>query len=769
MASLVLSPAPWTRLSLLRLRLDFGAVIPRLQSVAVPSKASFSSPPRETPAILSTRNLPYPTSGLNNSVFEDTSEEYSAVSVTRSTQAQASSPSESEDTPAMLSIRALPYPSTGLDTSVFEDMTDEYGAIPVTLSSQAIKSRHPSRILAGLVHQKQFSTAMKVREELVEMGIKIKPNWVYAKMALHALSDNENDKKQQAADFLAWWSLIPHASAQYLSRHTLREFINKDLVVDIAVLARFALTAASLGHGSRVAEDIIPVIVRNAHPDFSAAFMRKFREADLRFQRTRHRRDTHKTPERASRLWLRDHKRQFGKWYALAIRTQCLASRYSDAVELLQTSHAFRLPCPNFTYSFLLLHLRRAGQWKLAALVQSLWKNSDLQWRKKQQTEEAYMTVAEEQAATITIPEHIVDPIEALRHFLRTLKRPTPHQFLSLIRTYNIDDPDTLMRLRRRIFHRKSAFVRSSWLAAEMTTLTEHSHYNAALLLFANHFFATGVPTWALNQMQELVAREREKPQNPDVLPVLFTVEKMSPWGYHIAHLWQLAVSQAIDVWHLENLYKELLTLVKTSNVHPVQDGQSSAIAESPSLSVAAPALFNGTHFHYFVDAFIRLRRTPRADRIVANMRDLGISPELDTFRSLIYSYALMQNMGRITQFLDMLEAPGVQNCIPIEAAVQSSSEGSSGAGGDPHATTRFPRPDISLYVTAIRGFMEVQQTVHARSIIERLWAKPEYLTHHNEALTESLKQLHDQLSQGLYSLQSINPRVAHSKVLIAS
>ena len=87
----------------------------------------------------------------------------------------------------MIALKDQPYPTTGLDLSVFEDDTEDYGPHVPAVYPGFVAARSPCHVLVDLVRNGEMGDAERVSQELAEMGVPIQQNAVYQRAAVYTL------------------------------------------------------------------------------------------------------------------------------------------------------------------------------------------------------------------------------------------------------------------------------------------------------------------------------------------------------------------------------------------------------------------------------------------------------------------------------------------------------------------------------------------------------------------------------------------------------
>jgi hypothetical protein len=189
-----------------------------------------------------------------------------------------------QDTPAAQALKGIPYPTTALDSSVFEESLEEYDVVARSSIAQGLP-KTSIETLIHLVEIKCYKTAERIRSELVQMGVEIPLNAVYEKAAIEVLRIPKRENLAEA--FAGWFSLVPMAQdSKPRSFSTITQLIfHKSLLLDIPLIRQFGLICASKGYAKKVALQVISHIVRYADPSVSGPFLNEFETLATQYQR----------------------------------------------------------------------------------------------------------------------------------------------------------------------------------------------------------------------------------------------------------------------------------------------------------------------------------------------------------------------------------------------------------------------------------------------------------------------------------------------------
>src|ERR1700722_1453433 len=179
------------------------------------------------------------------------------------------------DTPAMEALKRIPYPTAALDPSVFEEVSEENTAIERHSPARHLP-KTSIQTLIDLLERKRYTAAERVCRELLQMGVEIPLNPIYEKAAIAVLRDP--NRENRAETFARWFSLIPMAhESKPRSFNTICNLLfYKSLIADIPLIQRFGLVCASKGYARKIASQVLPYVIRFTDPSVSSRFLDEF-------------------------------------------------------------------------------------------------------------------------------------------------------------------------------------------------------------------------------------------------------------------------------------------------------------------------------------------------------------------------------------------------------------------------------------------------------------------------------------------------------------
>ena len=178
--------------------------------------------------------------------------------------------------PASVEVEAMPYPQGQPDPCIFEDKTDEYSAVP-TLGTSVFTPLSSSEALASLVCKGDFKAAETLRREMIAHRTPIVRDGLYQRAALDAIRERRtrlrpNDRLEA---FTAWMSLVPDRHEKVHSFYAIRQYIFRSMDhLNLRIVYRFGLVLAKKGYYCNSA--ILQVVATLAHyasPSLTESFL----------------------------------------------------------------------------------------------------------------------------------------------------------------------------------------------------------------------------------------------------------------------------------------------------------------------------------------------------------------------------------------------------------------------------------------------------------------------------------------------------------------
>ncbi|KAJ7634796.1 hypothetical protein FB45DRAFT_909878 [Roridomyces roridus] len=243
----------------------------------------------------------------------------------------------------------LPEPETD-PASIFEDKSHtDYANISISFS-------HPVTSTQGLellVVQESYDHALRLLDELVEVGTEIPFSSSYERAALVAVTAPAQTKAEvddQLLKFRKWFSLIPLADGPPSSAfRAIRERIMLSTLHSLPLIMEFGLIAAEKGYIQGISSPVVNILSMYGEPDVTLEFINELRRRHrLYLERTSNPDDIEK----------QDRKLQVEVMGA-AVRTLASAGRFDHAIQLVPDPKETVFHFTPYTYQFLLAKLQR--------------------------------------------------------------------------------------------------------------------------------------------------------------------------------------------------------------------------------------------------------------------------------------------------------------------------------------------------------------------------------------------------------------------------
>ncbi|KAJ7719184.1 hypothetical protein DFH07DRAFT_315300 [Mycena maculata] len=237
----------------------------------------------------------------------------------------------------------LPEPETDPE-SIFEDKSDvDYADISISSFSPITSTQ----ALELLVAKRKYDQALRVLDELLEVGTKIPFSFSYEAAALSAVKSpaaTKDEMDAQVITFRKWFSLIPPADqCRPRAFRSLCERLISSPFNSLRLLMEFALIAAEKGFASSVYHRVTGVVSMYGDPDITIRYIAELRRRNRIFL------------ERSSRR--ADADILDGKLHAdvvgVAVRVLAKAGRFDHAVELVPDPPETHFHLKPYTYNFL--------------------------------------------------------------------------------------------------------------------------------------------------------------------------------------------------------------------------------------------------------------------------------------------------------------------------------------------------------------------------------------------------------------------------------
>ncbi|KAH7918490.1 hypothetical protein BV22DRAFT_1134558, partial [Leucogyrophana mollusca] len=246
----------------------------------------------------------------------------------------------SSQSPASIAIDTIPYPSSQPDPSIFElPTTDEYTtATPAPVAAPPTSSE----TLVSLVTSDNWKAAVALRDEMLALHIPISPHPAFERAAEHVLR-RARDPASRRDPFSAWFRLVPPASQRWSPLYGIRSVIFRTMPhLELPLVIRFGLLCASKGFfAGATSTQTVAAVFRYARPDAAMAFLAQYEHRVRRF-----------CEENGSEV----RESYWMGLFSLAARTQALAGRVGDAINIVEMAAHRDYRISAFTFSLLLEH-----------------------------------------------------------------------------------------------------------------------------------------------------------------------------------------------------------------------------------------------------------------------------------------------------------------------------------------------------------------------------------------------------------------------------
>ncbi|KAJ6588853.1 hypothetical protein B0H19DRAFT_1248449 [Mycena capillaripes] len=245
----------------------------------------------------------------------------------------------------------LPEPETDPD-SIFEDKSnDDYVGISIS-STPPITS---TRSLEMLVADRNYDDALRVLDELLEVGTDIPFSSAYESAAMSAIkapATTTTEMDDQVRTFKKWFSLIlPADQSRPRTFRTLRDRILLSPLNSLRLIMEFGLIAAEKGYARSTHYQVTTLVSMYGDPDVTLRFIEELRHRNRIFL------------ERSSKIDDIDNldNRLRVDIVGVAVRTLANAGRFEHAVQLIPDPLETIFHLTPYTYNFLLHKMEMTG------------------------------------------------------------------------------------------------------------------------------------------------------------------------------------------------------------------------------------------------------------------------------------------------------------------------------------------------------------------------------------------------------------------------
>ncbi|KAL0960028.1 hypothetical protein HGRIS_011676 [Hohenbuehelia grisea] len=683
---------------------------------------------------------------------------------------------------------SLPLDEAPAD-AVFEDLTEEYATFPQPLENVKSLPRSHDALLSFVMNE-QFDDANHLLDELLAVNSRIPPSHIYEAAAQHVLRTQPSSPEQIDA-FTRWFSLIPDAHAAPRRRfYGTRRLIFLARATNLMAIMRFGLICARKGYIQDIYTAVLPAVFRYAQPDVSMQYISQYEAAYGAYLHNH----SHDHPARQLAV-------ASARFRSLAVKILATTGQPKVALRLLPTEDQLRAgsasPLRSSACSLLLSRLRAAApNGRLDPEVSDLVMLSNTfsglaarPYRDWGVVDPSVAAALMETEASIPDPELTVH-VHALRKAISQNKYPHCQAIVDFLYAYHASGRTrAIAQLRRRAL-RNSRRWGAVWLCAEMIYYRRQRQYDQVITTFMDHFYLTGVPR---AEILILLHKWGYKIENtPRELRAAMR-GKLAPTPYHTALVWHALVSMAETPTAVANLYHQLKQFARGQQFEdPTMLADVGIDRIKPLTPASGIVHVDKAAFTPFVRAFNRWHGPARGAVVLSDMMRLGLRPSVYHYTELAGRFARIGDAKRACMLLDRLEAeyqldvvPGSESDLGTESKEQRTSQDNQDQDNQdtPEAISRtleeassridyeetitdsdpdspesnqawplerpasdayeFPAPNIVLYTSMLRGFLDVKDLDAAVRLQRRIQeCLPEYIFGSDPRLDAALMKL---------------------------
>ncbi|KIM86795.1 hypothetical protein PILCRDRAFT_316585 [Piloderma croceum F 1598] len=620
------------------------------------------------------------------------------------------------DHPSAKALEKMPYPTTSLDHSIFEEESLEYTSTVEELNSSAERIMSSVQVLLQMVSEGRYAAAEKLHAELVDMGVSIPPSHVYEKAARYVLRPSFRGDPLTA--FTNWFSLIPGANVKLRKFRGMRtQLFARDHIPRIDIIMRFGLIAASKGHARYITPEVISVVVRHTEPAVSTQYLADFEKEAMKWTKSAVR--GMKGMKRGT-LVLKD-------MHSLAVRTQAIAGRLGEAVALVQAARHRGVNISEFTYSMLMRRLRRAGDEQALDIVRELapphiQDTFDVPWTSASADEVAEVSTLASRLRTIrkAIKPHscISHPHKSIADFIHDYRETTNRETaISLLRkrAFRCGRPSASdwVLAELHYHHSRNEFVHV------LLVFKNYFHLLGVPADMVRFYIRTRVHKRRIGPGLLRVDRT-----HGDFMSTTKrnSRPKLWPTPYHTALVWG-ALLWMNDNSTVDRLYRRLRSQALQNPVMiSAGDAESPGVSASndeglgnqkDGLAQTPSHVIDGAHFIPFLVAFTKRQQIEQAFQVMSDMVKLGIYPGVEHWTILAGFFARLGDARRVMWILDRMEADG------DTADTRSNSD-----TGMP----KFPAPTLGTYTNVMKSFIQAGRWHLALDVRTRMMTRFQYV-----------------------------------------
>lgn len=678
-----------------------------------------------------------------------------------------SSPVLSEEPPSSRALKEYPYPSSPVDNSLFEEDTIDYSIPPVSFATAPGPGQlgwRPCHVLRNLVWHRNFADAERVYMELQQTGTPIEPDVTYDILAHYIVRTPDYPNRLEA--FARWWSLTPNRTSQEPPRSVyrmrdaiLREPTTSDGNQDFSLFIPFTFISAEKGYAPWVAHPVVGMMTRYGDPKVTTPFLRQLIKAI---------RDHDRETGGISSKTLRTLK----MCYDNAITSSVAAGRGEEAYSLLETATKQKIGVSVVSIWALGDFFAMAGDTGRLELVSTIGQRLHPESIRAR----SFVSVTQARVASFVPRQLYTDVVvsgvpwdrpalvAAIRQTKHALTSSTPTSITHIARTIEVlvdlNRFRLLSFLRRRAYeHSTGAYAR--WILAQMLLHRNQGDLDYLVNTFRQACHIVGVP----KVTQEIIAKSsrysgRQLPRALSHYPTRW--HKLSPRQAHTSLIWEVAVRRAADDAELKSLYDELCHSVARQKGIPTWNGRDVPAAGLFSFEAPPSLQFDAAHFMPFIFRYTTRQGAPAAKAICDDMERLGVplSQPVVTF----YAGALAKagDAPAVWRLLDALEIGEPAAGAVVEDAPTGRAEIADQLWSGISASLTPDddlRPNLVTYTTIIRGLVDAGRIWEAQQTASRMMDKIGYVKGSNFHTENVLQMLADRQERAAWSQVCLESR----------
>ena len=553
------------------------------------------------------------------------------------------------ESPAAEALKRHPYPSSGIDHSVFEEPSDEYKAVEDSTSIRDTPNapRNSVQTLLHLVKQQDYKSAELVLADLLRMRVEIPLDVRYEKAAIAALMLPHGQSRETS--FTNWFSLIPpaHDSAPRSFRTMCQNLLSSTSQPDPSLVMRFGLICASKGYGRKIFRKVIPFVVRFSEPSVSASWMKEFESLTIDYLHNFH-------PSRVGKT--------LKSFRDLVIRSHCSAGRTEEAHRVFEATKKDRIPIPRSTMAFLTQSLHTmAATPSTVAVVDSVGHSRETLSIPMSPPDHLQESANLPSDGSSQDP-HIVSQLQLLKRSIVSNCPPSPRALALFMQQCQSAGRRHALIMLRRIAFQHSRRSTSLWVTAEMMYYMDQERYDAVIDTFSRCCHLIGVPHDTIVKTLAYYnspARSRTVNLSSRSLPGPYPMtEKLHPTSQHTTILWKALIHLSKHSRELHDLYLQFLRFARLGRQETPPTESTQTTHESASLPALPPPaqVIDNVHFNPFVFSFRQRFGPYHALNVLQDMKRLGLKPNYYQSATLAEGFAYVGDVQWTMTFVDEAE-----------------------------------------------------------------------------------------------------------------